>query len=155
MCGGLLLLHAASSQLILGSHVIFWYVRRQLFRKMSINIHLFPAAGMGTGRFWLEFVFLEKKFENCSKNPTKLSFHPLFIVRNGKSTRWISSVYEANVWAGNSELWEEVTNLLWSLFEHFRKVWLQAEAWRSKMLFTSAKRASLVITTSWWECVLH
>ena len=23
----------------------------------------------------------------------------------------------------------EVTNLLWSLFEHFRKVWLQAEAW--------------------------
>ena len=33
---------------------------------------------------------------------------------------------EASVWAA---CWEEVTNLLWSLFEHFRKVWLQAEAW--------------------------
>ena len=155
MCGGLLLLHAASSQLILGSHVIFWYVRRQLFRKMSINIHLFPAAGTRGEAILAEICFSRKNSLKMAGKPTKLSFHPLFIVRNGKSTRWISSVYEANVWAGNSELWEEVTNLLWSLFEHFRKVWLQAEAWRSKMLFTSAKRASLVITTSWWECVLH
>ena len=153
MCGGLLLLHAASSQLILGSHVIFWYVRRQLFRKMSINIHLFPAAGT-RGDFGRNLFFSKKSFK-LLKNLQNCPFIPLFIVRNGKSTRWISSVYEANVWAGNSELWEEVTNLLWSLFEHFRKVWLQAEAWRSKMLFTSAKRASLVITTSWWECVLH
>ena len=40
--------------------------------------------------------------------------------------------WKPSIWVkcvGGGMVRGEVTNLLWSLFEHFRKVWLQAEAW--------------------------
>ena len=41
---------------------------------------------------------------------------------------WKPSIWVKCV-GGGGMVRGEVTNLLWSLFEHFRKVWLQAEAW--------------------------